>query len=215
MHPRWGARAILAGRTPSSSCPIRPSSWTSNSSSCRSTESPCHLESVHCGGASSARCAACLQPLYMTNIHKSTEFPQTSHDRSVCVCQQADGLCLRMWCMHMIVMWVSYGLLLLLQLLLVHILAVRQLCTMQERPEEVPTGELPQNMTLIVDRHLVGKISPGTRVTVIGIYSIYQVLFDGLKLFYLLEWHMQHFAVKHYVLSCTMGHPVTSHYCPC
>lgn len=51
---------------------------------------------------------------------------------------------------------------------------------MQERPEEVPTGELPQNMTLIVDRHLVGKISPGTRVTVIGIYSIYQVLFDRL-----------------------------------
>ena len=48
-------------------------------------------------------------------------------------------------------------------------------CMMQERPEEVPTGELPQNMTLIVDRHLVGKISPGTRVTVIGIYSIYQV----------------------------------------
>lgn len=48
---------------------------------------------------------------------------------------------------------------------------------MQERPEEVPTGELPQSMTLIVDRHLVGKISPGTRVTVIGIYSIYQVGF--------------------------------------
>lgn len=62
---------------------------------------------------------------------------------------------------------------------------------MQERPEEVPTGELPQNVTLIVDRHLVGKISPGTRVTIIGIYSIYQVLFDldvGFKLFYLLEW---------------------------
>jgi DNA replicative helicase MCM subunit Mcm2 (Cdc46/Mcm family) len=47
-------------------------------------------------------------------------------------------------------------------------------CT-QERPEAVPTGELPQSMTLIVDRHLVGKISPGTRVTAIGIYSIYQV----------------------------------------
>lgn len=49
---------------------------------------------------------------------------------------------------------------------------------MQERPEEVPTGELPQNMTLVVDRHLVGEISPGTRVTVIGIYSIYQVCFQ-------------------------------------
>ncbi len=46
---------------------------------------------------------------------------------------------------------------------------------MQERPEDVPTGELPRNMTLLVDRHLVGKIAPGTRVTAIGIYSIYQV----------------------------------------
>ena len=45
----------------------------------------------------------------------------------------------------------------------------------QERPEAVPTGELPQSMTLIVDRHLVGKISPGTRVTAVGMYSIYQV----------------------------------------
>ena len=55
-------------------------------------------------------------------------------------------------------------------------LAATCLRSVQERPEEVPTGELPQNMTLIVDRHLVSKISPGTRVTVIGIYSIYQVL---------------------------------------
>lgn len=107
--------------------------------------------------------------------------------------------------MHMIVIWVLYGLLLLLQLLPVCVLALKQFCTMQERPEEVPTGELPQNMTLIVDRHLVGKISPGTRVTVIGIYSIYQVLFDGLKLFHLLEWHMQHFAAKHHVPQLHIG----------
>ena len=51
----------------------------------------------------------------------------------------------------------------------------------QERPEAVPTGELPQSMTLIVDRHLVGKISPGTRVTAIGIYSIYQVHYYKLQ----------------------------------
>ena len=49
----------------------------------------------------------------------------------------------------------------------------------QERPEAVPTGELPQSMTLIVDRHLVGKISPGTRITAVGIYSIYQVIFPA------------------------------------
>ena len=55
------------------------------------------------------------------------------------------------------------------------IMAAKARICVQERPEAVPTGELPQNMTLIVDRHLVGKISPGTRVTAIGIYSIYQV----------------------------------------
>ena len=55
------------------------------------------------------------------------------------------------------------------------IMAAKARICVQERPEAVPTGELPQNMTLIVDRHLVGKISPGTRVSAIGIYSIYQV----------------------------------------
>lgn len=45
----------------------------------------------------------------------------------------------------------------------------------QERPEDVPTGELPRAMTLVADRHLVGRVSPGTRVTVTGIYSICQV----------------------------------------
>ena len=44
----------------------------------------------------------------------------------------------------------------------------------QERPEDVPTGELPRNMSLLVDRHLVGKIVPGTRITAVGIYSIMQ-----------------------------------------
>lgn len=39
----------------------------------------------------------------------------------------------------------------------------------------MPTGELPNNLTLMVDRHLVGKIAPGTRVNAVGIYSIYEV----------------------------------------
>lgn len=38
----------------------------------------------------------------------------------------------------------------------------------------MPTGELPRSMQLVVDRHLVGKIAPGTRVTAYGIFSIYQ-----------------------------------------
>lgn len=63
---------------------------------------------------------------------------------------------------------------------------------MQERPEDVPTGELPRSMQLIVDRHLVGKTAPGTRVTAYGIYSIYQagtpclrisILVDPIALF--------------------------------
>ena len=46
---------------------------------------------------------------------------------------------------------------------------------MQERPEDVPTGELPRSMQLLVDRRLVGNVSPGTRVTAIGIYAILSV----------------------------------------
>uniref|UniRef100_A0A0E0CSL1 DNA replication licensing factor MCM5 n=1 Tax=Oryza meridionalis TaxID=40149 RepID=A0A0E0CSL1_9ORYZ len=49
-----------------------------------------------------------------------------------------------------------------------------QTLKLQENPEDVPTGELPRNMLLSVDRHLVQTIVPGTRLTVIGIYSVYQ-----------------------------------------
>ena len=37
-----------------------------------------------------------------------------------------------------------------------------------------PMGELPRSMQLVVDHTLVGTIAPGTRVTAVGIYSIYQ-----------------------------------------
>ncbi|PON81283.1 DNA replication licensing factor Mcm [Trema orientale] len=50
----------------------------------------------------------------------------------------------------------------------------QQTLKLQENPEDVPTGELPRNMLLSVDRHLVQTIVPGTRLTIIGIYSIYQ-----------------------------------------
>ncbi|KAJ7979647.1 DNA helicase [Quillaja saponaria] len=50
----------------------------------------------------------------------------------------------------------------------------QQTLKLQENPEDVPTGELPRNMLLSVDRHLVQTIIPGTRLTIIGIYSIYQ-----------------------------------------
>lgn len=40
--------------------------------------------------------------------------------------------------------------------------------------KDVPTGELPRNTLVSIDRHLVQTIVPGTRLTVMGIYSIYQ-----------------------------------------
>ena len=49
----------------------------------------------------------------------------------------------------------------------------QQTLKLQERPEDVPTGDLPRNMMVLIDRHLVGQIAPGTRVTAVGIYSIY------------------------------------------
>ncbi|KAJ4754431.1 DNA helicase [Rhynchospora pubera] len=49
-----------------------------------------------------------------------------------------------------------------------------QTLKLQENPEDVPTGELPRNVLLSVDRHLVQTIVPGTRLTVMGIYSVYQ-----------------------------------------
>lgn len=45
---------------------------------------------------------------------------------------------------------------------------------LQEAPEDVPTGEMPRNVMVSVDRKMVQQIVPGTRVTVIGIYSIFQ-----------------------------------------
>ena len=45
---------------------------------------------------------------------------------------------------------------------------------LQEAPEDVPTGEMPRNIMVSVDRKMVQQIVPGTRVQVVGIYSIFQ-----------------------------------------
>ncbi|XP_004508387.1 DNA replication licensing factor MCM5 [Cicer arietinum] len=50
----------------------------------------------------------------------------------------------------------------------------QQTLKLQENPEDVPTGELPRNLLLSVDRHLVQTVVPGSRLTIIGIYSIFQ-----------------------------------------
>lgn len=38
----------------------------------------------------------------------------------------------------------------------------------------MPTGDLPRTMMCLADRRLVGAVSPGTRVTAVGILSIFQ-----------------------------------------
>jgi DNA replication licensing factor MCM5 len=44
---------------------------------------------------------------------------------------------------------------------------------LQEAPEVVPTGEMPRNILLSMDRCLVDRVSPGTRVSVLGICSLF------------------------------------------
>ena len=52
------------------------------------------------------------------------------------------------------------------------ILIDQQTLKLQEAPETVPTGEIPRTFQICVDRVLVNKIAPGTRVTLTGIYSV-------------------------------------------
>ncbi|KAI9919629.1 hypothetical protein PsorP6_017775 [Peronosclerospora sorghi] len=47
-----------------------------------------------------------------------------------------------------------------------------QTLKLQEQPEVVPTGEMPRNVALLADRHLVDTVAPGTRVAVVGITSV-------------------------------------------
>ncbi|CAI9264181.1 unnamed protein product [Lactuca saligna] len=42
------------------------------------------------------------------------------------------------------------------------------------KKQDVPTGELPRNMLLSVDKQLVQTIVPDTRLTIMGFYSIFQ-----------------------------------------
>jgi DNA replication licensing factor MCM5 len=49
----------------------------------------------------------------------------------------------------------------------------QQSLRLQECPEVVPTGELPRAILLVTDRHLVDRVTPGTRVSVIGIASLF------------------------------------------
>lgn len=50
----------------------------------------------------------------------------------------------------------------------------QQVLKLQESPDMVPVGEMPRNILLQADRYLTNQVVPGTRVTIIGIYSIYE-----------------------------------------
>lgn len=47
-----------------------------------------------------------------------------------------------------------------------------QTLKLQESPEVVPTGEMPRSIVLYVDRYLVDRVSPGTRVSILGVSSL-------------------------------------------
>jgi DNA replication licensing factor MCM5 len=55
----------------------------------------------------------------------------------------------------------------------------QQTLRLQECPEVVPTGELPRAIMLAADRHLVDRVTPGTRVSVIGIASLFNSSSNG------------------------------------
>ena len=56
----------------------------------------------------------------------------------------------------------------------------QQVIKLQERPEDVPTGDLPRSMMCLVDRKLCSAVSPGTRVTAVGILSVFQSRDGGM-----------------------------------
>jgi len=51
----------------------------------------------------------------------------------------------------------------------------------QEAPELVPTGEMPRSFIVSCERNLVDKVTPGMRVTIVGIFSILNSAKGGRK----------------------------------
>lgn len=50
----------------------------------------------------------------------------------------------------------------------------QQILKLQEAPDMVPVGEIPRHIILSADRYLTNQVVPGSRCTIMGIYSIYQ-----------------------------------------
>ena len=49
----------------------------------------------------------------------------------------------------------------------------QQVLKLQEAPDQVPVGELPRHVLISADRYLANRVVPGSRCTVMGIFSIY------------------------------------------
>lgn len=50
----------------------------------------------------------------------------------------------------------------------------QQVLKLQEAPDQVPVGELPRHVSISADRYLANRVVPGSRCSVMGIFSIYQ-----------------------------------------
>ncbi|KAF9966388.1 minichromosome maintenance protein 5 [Mortierella alpina] len=50
----------------------------------------------------------------------------------------------------------------------------QQILKLQESPDDVPVGELPRHVLLSSDRELTNRVVPGSRATIMGIYSVFQ-----------------------------------------
>ena len=50
----------------------------------------------------------------------------------------------------------------------------QQIIKLQEAPDQVPVGELPRHILVSADRYLTNRVVPGSRCTVMGVFSIYQ-----------------------------------------
>lgn len=50
----------------------------------------------------------------------------------------------------------------------------QQIIKLQEAPDDVPVGELPRHVLVSADRYLTNRVVPGSRCTMMGIFSIYQ-----------------------------------------
>lgn len=50
----------------------------------------------------------------------------------------------------------------------------QQILKLQAAPDQVPVGELPRHILVSADRYLTNRVVPGSRCTIMGVFSIYQ-----------------------------------------